>query len=78
MKSPDKKLFKPEKESPKFKEGDKVRLTEEKVAQLKKGGFMEGFPSIEGEVSTVSGKMMSVQFGHAVRMVEDCDVEKVE
>jgi hypothetical protein len=40
-------------EQPEFQEGDKVKLTREKIEQLEAGGFMAGCPTIEGEVSTV-------------------------
>ena len=65
-------------EKPIFKEGDEVKLTDKKIEQLKKGGFMAGFPQVEGVVSTVGDTMLTVEFGHSVRMVGIEDVTKIE
>lgn len=60
-----------------FCSGDKVRLTPQKIESLTQGGHIHGFPSVEGVVSYVSGNMMSVAFGHSVRMVDETEVTKV-
>jgi hypothetical protein len=60
-----------------YKQGDRVRLTEQKIQQLRDGGFLEGFPSMEGIVSVVYEDIMSVDFGGAVRRVDMNDVERV-
>lgn len=65
-------------ENVEYKPGDKIRLTPEKIGRLEKGGFIDGFPTTEGEVVFVSGETMSVQFDYMVRMVQAGDVEKIE
>lgn len=57
-----------------FNSGDNVRLTLGKIRELRRDGFMHGFPQIEGSVSSVSGDTMSVQFGDSVRLIKNTDV----
>jgi len=57
-----------------FNSSDNIRLTLGKIRELRKNGFMSGFPQIEGSVSSVSGDTMSVQFGDSVRLIKNTDV----
>jgi hypothetical protein len=60
-----------------FNSGDNVRLTLGKIRELRRDGFMHGFPQIEGSVSSVSGDTMSVQFGDSVRLIKNTDIVRV-
>jgi len=60
-----------------FKPGDKVRLTDEKIRQLREKGYMVGFPQTTGIITSIYEDMMSVEFGHAVRSVEKKDVKRI-
>lgn len=65
------------KEGQEFKEGDNVKLTPDKVEQIKRDRLEAGFPHFEGTVEVVSGDMLSVNFGGSVRLIEKKDVIKI-
>ena len=57
-----------------FNSGDNVRLTLGKIRELRKGGFMQGFPQIEGSVEFTNKDAMAVRFGDSVRLIKNTDV----